>query len=142
MASFASTSDVEGLWRTLTEDEKVIAGNQLTFASAIIRQAVPDIDDRIAAGTLDADLVKNVAVSMVLRVMRNPDGKLEESIDDYSYRRDSAQSTGAMYLSDSELKLLKARRSRSFSVAPYRPTVTVEDHEAVALVRAERDAWP
>jgi hypothetical protein len=43
---------------------------------------------------------------MVLRVLSNPGGKLEERQDDYQYRLDSAVSSGALYLSDDELARL------------------------------------
>lgn len=146
MASFATSDDVEERWRTLSDDELTIADNLLAYASAVVRQAVTDADDRIADATLDVVLVKNIVVSMVLRVMQNPDGVLEEeeAIDDYRTRRrrDSAVSTGEMYISDSELKLLQRRRSGSFSITPYRAETTFEDYAAVAAVRAQREDWP
>jgi hypothetical protein len=43
---------------------------------------------------------------MVLRVLNNPEGKLQETIDDYTYRLDQSVSTGALYLSDAESSLL------------------------------------
>jgi hypothetical protein len=51
-------------------------------------------------------LVIQVQCAMVLRVMNNPEGKLEETSDDYTYRLDQAVSTGALYLSDAETLLL------------------------------------
>jgi hypothetical protein len=51
-------------------------------------------------------LVVQVECAMVLRVLTNPDGKLQETIDDYTYRLDAARSTGALYLSDAEATLL------------------------------------
>jgi hypothetical protein len=51
-------------------------------------------------------VVIRVLCDMVLRVLGNPDGKLEEQGDDYRYRLDAAVSSGALYVSDAELELL------------------------------------
>jgi hypothetical protein len=48
-----------------------------------------------------------VLVDAVVRVLRNPDGKLQESIDDYSYRRADSVADGALYLTDEEWRLLR-----------------------------------
>ena len=39
-------------------------------------------------------LVSDVAMSMVIRYMRNPDGKRQETIEDYSFTRDATGSSG------------------------------------------------
>jgi hypothetical protein len=51
-------------------------------------------------------LVVQIECAMVLRVLNNPEGKLQETIDDYTYRLDQSVSTGALYLSDAESSLL------------------------------------
>jgi hypothetical protein len=59
---------------------------------------------------------------MALRVLRNPNGVRQWSVDDYSETRDSALSAGSLYVSDDEAALLSgtaARRRGAFSVAPY-----------------------
>lgn len=57
---------------------------------------------------------------MVLRVLRNPDGKREEAVDDYRYVIDSSRSTGEVYLSVSEAAeiaaALRPRRGSAFSI--------------------------
>lgn len=47
--------------------------------------------------------VVSVIVGAVLRVVNNPEGVFEEEGDDYRYRRDSAVSTGALYLTEEEI---------------------------------------
>ena len=106
MPALAVFTDIEGVWRPLSAAEQAIATNWLDRASSKIRSEVLGIDARFAAEPELADLATGVAVDMVLRVMRNPEGKLEESIDDYRYRRDSATSSGALYLSPGELASL------------------------------------
>jgi hypothetical protein len=136
MASFGNASVVESLWRTLTADEQRRVTHLLNFASAIIRSRVPDIDDRITAGSLDASFAGQIAAAMVIRVLKNPDGHSQESIDDFSYQIDAALATGALYLSDDEFKALRGRRPRSFSIRPSPPQCTEADLEQVALNRA------
>ena len=115
MADLATVTDVETRWRTLTADETAVVEVLLGDASGIIRVEVPTVDARITDGTLDADTVAGVVVQMVLRVMRNPDGKVQESIDDYAYRRADAVADGALYLRDYERRLLQPARARAGS---------------------------
>lgn len=138
MASYATSADVQAVWRPLTDSEIEIVDAQLAFASTIIRSQVPTVDARIAAGTLDEALVAGVAVAMVRRFMVNPDGIRQEAIEDYSYTRDSALSAGSVYLSDAELALLRGRRRGAFSVAPQTEPATCATYERVAALRARR----
>lgn len=140
MADFAAPSDIEAGWRPLTDAEAAIAPAQLAYASAIIRDEFPDIDARIAAGTLSAELVKFVARDMVKRTLMNPNGLRQEQLEDYSYTRDTAISDGSMYLTDEERRRLSARgrRSGSFSIAPTSPAPTAA---AIEAARVNRVRW-
>lgn len=60
------------------------------------------IDARIAAASLDAAVVASVIEDMVVRVAKNPGGRRQFSIDDFSAMIDTALSSGALYLSDDE----------------------------------------
>lgn len=144
MADFATADDVAGVWRTLTLDEEVVAGNLVTYASAIVRRHVLDIDARIAAGDLDAALATLVVAEMVARKLKNPDGYRSEteSIDDYAHTvtRDGDLAPGGLFITDTELATLRKDRSRSFSVAPSVPDVTPADLERVARLRVGWDA--
>lgn len=85
-------------------------------AEARLLIAVPSIASRLAAGTLDVDLVKGVVEDMVLRIVRNPRGLRSVSIDDFQATIDRALSSGELYVSDAEVALLSpaARASRNF----------------------------
>ena len=106
----ASSTDLsDRSLRTLTAQELSVGTVLLADAWNIILAARPNVATRLDA--LPADLVFKALVvqiecAMVLRVLANPDGKLEEAGDDYRYRLDAARSTGALYLSDAELGLL------------------------------------
>lgn len=133
MAALATIADVESIWQKTVPAEQIANVNrQIGFASAIVRRAILDIDARIAAGTLDADLVSFVVASMVVRYLMNPAGKIQESIEDYSYTRDRSMATGALSLSDAELALLRKGRRGAFSVRLGREPATYADLQAAA----------
>lgn len=106
MPSPATISDlIERSFRTLTEAEQQVGAVMLEDAWNLILTHRPHTADRITEPTYRA-LVVQVQCAMVLRVIKNPEGYLSEQIDDYQYRRDSAVSAGALYVSDAELALL------------------------------------
>lgn len=101
-----TTDQLAARWRPLTSAETVVAQSLLDDAWTILQARVPGLAARLDAATLDPELVVAVESAMVLRVLRNPDGKRQESIDDYSWTRDNAVSAGLLYLGDDELTLL------------------------------------
>lgn len=104
----------------LSAGQSAAAPYLLTDAWAIIRARIPGLEARLTAATLDVALVVQVETAMVLRVLSNPDGKRQEAIDDYSWTRDNAVSTGLMYLSDAELDLLSLPTlTGAFTITPY-----------------------
>lgn len=107
----------ERLGRALSPSEGVTANAYLEQASALLRLRVPSVDSRITAATLDPELVAGVVADAVIRVLRNPDGKVQESIDDYTYRRADAVADGSLYLTASEIASLSPVRSRIGSIA-------------------------
>lgn len=115
MADFATVDDLAArlLGRDLTEDERAKVPNLIADASAIMREQVPDIDARQPA------TATGVCCAMVLRVVLNPEGKRQQSVDDYSYTTDSARSSGELYLTAQELAQLQpAVGGRAFSIVP------------------------
>lgn len=72
----------------------------------------PSLERRIASGAIDADLVAGVIEDMVMRVVRNPNAHRQASIDDFTRMIDAAMSTGALYVSEDELKLVAPPRRR------------------------------
>jgi hypothetical protein len=116
---FADYTDVQGIWRTLTDDEIITVSARIAEASQMIRDEVPlvngmDVDERITAGTLNIATVKNVVVSMVERVVVPARFVRQESstVDDGSESRtiDSSVSSGEMFISSNELRRLMGRR--------------------------------
>lgn len=107
MSNPVTPSDIAARFRTLTTAEQALAQALLDDSWAILIARDATLATRSADGSLDA-VLRVVESAMVLRVLRNPDGKKQEAIDDYSWTRDSAISSGALYVSDDELALLSA----------------------------------
>jgi len=106
MTSLVIVSDLVARWRPLSASESIVAQSYLDDAQGIVLVRRPTLLADITAGTVDAANVVTVVTAMVLRVLKNPDGKGEESIDDYRYKRDAAIASGALYVSDDELRLV------------------------------------
>ena len=105
MANPATTADLVSRWRPLSAQEDTNGTTFLEDAWRILKRRLPDLEADIAAdgtGELAAETVRVMATA-VLRVMKNPDGKRQESIDDYSWLRDKAVSAGLLYFSDDEI---------------------------------------
>lgn len=106
----ATSEDLQARsFKTLSADELAVGSTLLDDAWAIVLSAKPSVADRLDAtppNLVFKSLVVQTLCAMVLRVLSNPSGKLEERQDDYQYRLDSAVSSGALYLSDAELARL------------------------------------
>lgn len=68
---------------------------------------------RLDNGTLDVELVRDVIVDMVLRIVKNPNAYRSVSIDDFQATIDQAVSAGALYPTADELALLAGARARA-----------------------------
>ena len=110
--------------RTLSTRELEVGDTLLDDAWGIVLSARPTVVTRLDASPLNVTfrtLVVQILCAMVLRVLNNPNGKLEEQGDDYRYRLDQAVSTGALYLSDAELARLSdgdAVSDGAFTIRP------------------------
>jgi len=123
----ATTADIEARWRPLTAQEETVAAALVGDAWLLLKRADSTIETRLDAepATLDAELVKIVIVEMVKRVLRNPDGITQESIQDYSYTRDRAISSGLLSVLDAELDLLAADDDLTSDAFTIRPSYQV-----------------
>jgi hypothetical protein len=123
VANPATTADLVSRWRPLSAQEETNGATFLADAWGMLRRHFTlqgvDLDASIASDAdLNADVVRVLATA-VLRVMKNPDGKVREAIDDYSWARDEATASGALYFSDDELDSLvpgSGSTGRAFSV--------------------------
>ncbi|MGN6245117.1 MAG: Gp19/Gp15/Gp42 family protein [Motilibacteraceae bacterium] len=122
----AAVSDLVRRWRPLSDSEQIIAASllddawQILLSRVALLQSRLDPADTATTVKLDPKLVVAVETAMVLRVLRNPDGKRQESIDDYSWTRDNAVSAGLLYATDDELAMLApaGASTNAFTITP------------------------
>lgn len=116
MPNPATVVDVEQRFRPLTPSETTVASTLLGDAWEMLLGRRPNLEADIASGSISEATVVRVLANMVVRVLRNPDGFLQESIDDYTYRRDAVMSTGLLHLTPDELADITPGRARNRSV--------------------------
>lgn len=123
--TYASTDDVAvSLGRDLTGPEDDRATALLERVELTITRRVTNLPARII---LDADLTSVVArieADAVARVLSNPNGVYQESIDDYSFTRDRSVSAGTLYVTDDEWEELlntpgTSVASNAFTIRPF-----------------------
>lgn len=122
MPNPAVISDIEDRFRPLTPAEEVNATAHLEDAWQMLLSRLPNLEANMTAGTVTAANVIRVVSNMVIRILRNPEGKSEEQIDDYRYRRDALISSGALTVTADELADLTpaaARRINSVRLVAY-----------------------
>lgn len=100
--AYASTNDVAAhLGRSLTEAEATRAALLLNAAEAMISARVADIAEA------PTNLVILVEAMAVARVLRNPDGRWQETISsEYSFQADKVGSDGVLRITDDEWAIL------------------------------------
>ena len=98
----AKVTDLEARWRPLSDAEKTVASALLEDAWNMLQNRVPALVDQMSELVVVGE-VKRVICAAVLRVMRNPDGKRQESLDDHAWTLDNAVAAGFLYFTDDEL---------------------------------------
>ena len=116
MANPATIADIEARWRPLSTQEAINAEAYLGDAWWLLQGRRPTLDADLTAGTVTEGNVVRIVTAMVLRILKNPDGKVEESIDDYRYRRDSLMASGLLSVTDDELADITPVRAKRNSV--------------------------
>lgn len=89
---------------------------------AMILVRLPTIEDRVETGDLSQAVLSSVVSNAVIRKIKNPDGKQNERIDDYSYGLTADAARGELFLTDDEWDLLSVQRtSAAFSIQAVSP---------------------
>lgn len=119
--AYATWVDVQDRFgRDLTDAERRQVGAWLDDIEASILSRIPNLTELVDAGTLQRQTVVKIEAAAVIRVLRNPDGKLTERIDDYSWTRDSSTATGSLYLTDDEwAELTPSVATDAFTIRPH-----------------------
>lgn len=121
MGNFASTTDLEKLWRSLkpTEMERAealleIVSNSLRFEGEKVGK---DLDQQAADSVAFASVLKSVTVDVVARTLmtstdQEPMTQMTESALGYSYSGSFLVPGGGLFIKESELKRLGLKRQR------------------------------
>lgn len=121
--SIASVTDVQvRLGRPITDAAEIAQISAwLGDVEALIKVRIPDLAQRVLDGLLDSEVVKLVEAQVVVRKVKNPDGKQNERIDDYSYGLTADAARGDLFLTDDEWDLLtpSATPSGAFTIRPF-----------------------
>lgn len=116
-------SDVEGIWRPLTDAEAATIPALARYAWLILAREVPGIGQAVESDEDLADLVRFELAMALKRVLVNPDftRQMSTTIDDATVSRtiDQAVSGGLLYFPEATLARLRPRRrSGAFSINP------------------------
>jgi hypothetical protein len=123
MADFATSGDLTKGWRPLLQDETRRAPELIAKASRHLRAEFRsrDLDALIAAGTIDAGLVRDVICDMVRRVLvvpvdERPADQVTQASGPFSVGVKYTNPAGDMYLTKAERRKLGLTRPRAGGV--------------------------
>lgn len=122
MTSFATSTDLASRWKELSTEESARAEVLLGDASVWLRAWFPDLDARVASGTLDSTIPVMVVCSMVKRAMLDSDGMSAEQSQQTagpftdSLQRSFSNPDGNLYLTSREEQLLRGFPSCAVSM--------------------------
>lgn len=102
--AYAKDTDVAvRLGRTISDQAEIDQINAwIADAEAFIKNKIPDIDQRVSEGSPTAETVKAVVAAAVGRFARNPEGKKDERVDDYSYGLHPDAARAEIHFTDDE----------------------------------------
>lgn len=121
MSNFASTTDLERLWRSLKPAEAERAEALLEIVSDSLRfegeKVGKDLDQQAADSVAFANVLKSVTVDVVARTLmtstdQEPMTQMTESALGYSYSGSFLVPGGGLFIKESELKRLGLKRQR------------------------------
>lgn len=105
-----TAEQIASVWRPLSAAEADLVpglSNQAWIRMLTLR---PDLKTDMGAGKIKESSVASAMISMIIRVLKNPDSvrQLSKSYDDWSKSQtfDSSVSTGELYVNDHELALI------------------------------------
>jgi hypothetical protein len=107
MGVYADVRAVELEWNQQVSGGALPHVNWLIDKAEAVLTTVPGLAARITAGTVTPANLRFVVAAMVVRVLRNPEGKRSETAGDYSYELASGSSgESGMFLTAAERRLL------------------------------------
>lgn len=115
--AYASFEDVQNRWQEDLSDAQTVIETRLGDAELLIKSRIPDLDDKVTAGTPSEAVVVMVEAEMILRVIRNPEGYVQETDGGYSYMLNQRIASGGLEVLAQEWRLL-GRSGGAFTIRP------------------------
>lgn len=118
--AYATFEDVEvRFFRELAPEERPLVEARLDDAERKIRARIPDLDDRAALDPNFQATVVAVTADAVIRLVRNPEGYVQETDGNYTYMLSQDGVAGSLTILPEEWADLGVRKKVSvFHVAP------------------------
>lgn len=101
---YATVDDVVAVFGALDDTKVALTEYLLATASRRMRAAVPALEGNLAAGAVSWWDAQDVAVSMVLRVLRNPAALQNESAGPFSVNYNFRLAAGFLFVGQDELQ--------------------------------------
>lgn len=115
----ATAADVAALMaRELTTEESALASRKLAQVERMLLRRIPDLEDQISAGAVDAADVRDIEAEAVYRVVRNPDGVYSESDGTYTYTKSAAAADNTLRITAEEWQTLGVRVGKMSTIVP------------------------
>ena len=103
--AYASFEDVQlRFFRELTPEEQPLVEQRLADAENKIRRKIKDLDTRILDDPAYEDLVRQICADAVIRLVRNPEGYIQETDGNYTYQLSQASADGRLTTSRARKK--------------------------------------
>lgn len=102
MAYAVATDVAVRLGRDLEENEVAQVEAFLDDAEQLIRVRFPNLDAQVEAGKVTAAAVVSIEAGAVRRLMLNPEGYAQETIDGWSGQRGSTIADGFLFITEAE----------------------------------------
>ena len=120
---YASLEDVEvRFFRPLTEEERPLVEARVRDAEDKIRLRIPDIDARVVERPELADVIARICADAVIRLVRNPEGYVQETDGNYTYMLAQSHADGKLSITPDEWEDLGIRSGVGiFHVVPQLP---------------------
>ena len=118
--AYATADDVAVRWgRELSCEEAALVNTRLEDVERMIRRRIPDLDQQVADGTVNAEDVVQVESDCVLRLARNPEGYYSETDGNYTYMLQKDIVSGKLEITEDEWAILGVTTDRFFTLRPY-----------------------
>lgn len=123
-----TVEDIEARWRPLSDQESVNAQAFIADAWEELLIRRPELEANMTAGTVREGNVCRILAWAVRRVLINPEGWVQETLDDWTGRRSDLVAQGTLYFTDEELAVVTPPPETG-------PGVVVGRRHSVRLVR-------